>query len=244
MLSRVGSIALILVALSAATASAGWVASAFVGDVSYHGSDLHVERPKWGTDVVLSDVPYEGRSWDEPIYYGFRGGYFFDDPAWLGVEGEFVHAKVYAQTGAMVEASGQLDGLPARSPIAGREVMQEFSMSHGMNFLFVNVAARKNVGRPDASGRHRIVVVGRAGLGPTIPHPESYINGERSERYELGRPGAQVGAELAVRVYKRASVMVEYKFTGTKQRVSIVDGHASLWVLGHNVVMGLSFELN
>src|SRR6478752_1432155 len=54
--------------------------------------------------IVFRDVPFSGRSFHSPIYYGYRAGFYFKRQ--FGVEAEFIHLKIYADPDRSVEIAG------------------------------------------------------------------------------------------------------------------------------------------
>ena len=85
----------------------------------------------------------------------------------------------------------------------------------------------------------RLVLFGRAGLGPTIPHAESRIGSEVLEGYELGAVGLHLAGGLEIRLWRGMAAMAEYKLTHTNQTVSVVEGQARGLFTSHHGVFGL-----
>ena len=57
----------------------------------------------------MSPVVYGAASFKAPIYYGYRITYF-PRSRWMGVEGEFIHLKVIADTSRPGLSSGIIGG--------------------------------------------------------------------------------------------------------------------------------------
>ncbi len=230
---RRGSAALIVLTLTGlGTAQAGWRAAAYLGGAVNHEARLRLEQPARATRLDLRGVRYEGRSFQPPVYYGYRLGYFFGR---FGLEAEFVHQKIYAQAERTVEARGTFRG----EPVAGRWPMErfveQFSISHGLNMLLANAVWEQRLGR-------RSFLLLRLGVGPTVPHPESSIQGEARQDYQLGRAAIQAAAGLEFRLWRGLHAMSEYKFTRTRQRVEIVAGQAETIVRSHHAVFGVGLR--
>ena len=102
----------------------------------------------------------------------------------MGIEAEWIHAKVYAEIDHPVQARGTLRGVPIDATIPLSSIVNRLSMSHGLNFILANVSARHGFGPMDATGAHRLVGVVRAGAGPTLPHAESQIDNVYFEQYK------------------------------------------------------------
>lgn len=99
---------------------------------------------------------FRSRSFDPPLYYGFRGGYFLPRLPSLGFEAEFIHLKVYSNPHQRVRASGSRRGVPVDRELALGEVVQQYSISHGVNLLLFNVAARRGARRDSDSPDGRL----------------------------------------------------------------------------------------
>jgi hypothetical protein len=220
----------------------GWVVSGFVGGAGTSSSDLRVAQPELGTDVTFGDLRFEGRSFQGPLYYGARGGYFFPNLPSLGVEAELIHMKVYSDPSQVVRALGVHRGAPIAGELPLGSIVQGYSISHGANFLLFNVVGRHGFGRDAGRPDGRLVVSGRFGAGPTIPHTESTIDGERREQYELGRLGWQLAAGAEVQLWRGLYALGEYKLTRTRQRGDVFAGEAESLLRSHHGVFGLTYH--
>ena len=149
---------------------AGWVVAAYLGGASTRPTTLTISQPALGTRLDFDGVRLAGRSFDPPLYYGLRGGYFFRRMPSLGVEAEFIHLKVFSDPAQRVEAAGQLRGQTVGGEIPLGSVVRQYSISHGANLLLFNAVGRRRLGRGPDSPDGRLILAARAGLGPTIPH--------------------------------------------------------------------------
>ena len=113
------------------------------------------------------------------------------------------------------------------------DIVQQFAMSHGLNFLFADIGVRRHVSR-------RVTAALIAGAGPVLPHVETEVDGLAHEGYQIAGTGVQVAVGAEVRISRRLSVLTEYKWTRAVMRVSVVGGHASLTPSSHHVVVGLA----
>ena len=170
-----------------AHARADWIVSAFGGVAHTQSSTMDLSLPSQGTLLTLTDVDYRGESFQSPQYYGLRGTWIPNGHRWMGIEAEWIHAKVYAEIDHPVQARGTLRGVPIDATIPLSSIVNRLSMSHGLNFILANVSARHGFGPMDATGAHRLVGVVRAGAGPTLPHAESQIDNVYFEQYRRRR---------------------------------------------------------
>jgi opacity protein-like surface antigen len=215
-------------------AQGGWVVAAYLGYTYTHPSSLTISQEGLGTRVTFREVHFEGRSFATPLYYGVRGGRFLKSRPWLGFEAEFIHLKVFADTRREVQASGIESGRAIDGPIRLDQIIQRYSISHGVNLLLFNLAARRPVGR--------FLVSGRFGLGPTFPHTETTIFGRSQEQYELGRAAFQAAAGAEFSLHGGLHFLSEYKFTRTRQEGEVFSGSAESVLRSHHVVFGLSYH--
>jgi hypothetical protein len=229
----------ILVWLSGAgTARAEWVISAYLGSAHTLSAPLTIVQPMPGTDVRLEPVDYRGDSFRSPLYYGYRLTWFPQRIAWLGVETEFVHLKAYAQTDRLTHGFGRHHGIPVDGPVVVNDIVERFSISHGLNFLLFNAVVRHRF----RGGFSRFEVGGRIGAGPTIPHAESTIDGRSREGYSWGAPGWQAAGSVEVRLASRIDLIGEYKFSRARESVDVDRGTARGVFASHHVIAGLSWH--
>jgi hypothetical protein len=212
----------------------GWVVAAYLGGARTGDSPLSVSQPALGNDLTFEGVRLRSRSFDPPLYYGFRGGYFPRRAPSLGVEAEFIHLKVYSDPRQRVRVSGLRGGAALAGELPLGEIVQQYSISHGVNLLLFNAAARRRLGR--------LILNGRVGAGPTLPHTESSVEARRQEQYEVGRLAWQAAAGAEFNLWRRLYLLGEYKFTRTRQRGKVSSGTAESLLRTHHGVFGLSYH--
>lgn len=231
------ALAVLAALCSPSTARADWMLSGFLGAARTQSSTIDLSLPGQGTQLQLEGAEYRGESFQSPQYYGVRLTRTVGP--WLGIEGEFIHAKVFAEVERDVRATGTRHGAPLSADVRLSSVVQRLSMSHGLNFMLVNVAARRGFGPTTGSGTHRVVGVVRAGAGPTMPHAESHIDDVTMEQYEGGGLGVQVGAGIEVLLGHRVGALGEYKFTAASPEIDVPGGTATIPARTHHVVFGV-----
>ena len=180
----------------------GWVISSYLGGARTGASDLMISQPTLGNDLTFERVRFRSRSFDPPLYYGFRGGYFLHRMPFLGFEAEFIHLKVFSDPQQQVRVSGQRGDAAVSGELRLGEIVQQYSISHGVNLLLFNVAARHRIMRDADAPDGRLILATRAGVGPTLPHTESRIEGAGQEQYEIGRVGWQAAAGAEFKLWK------------------------------------------
>lgn len=211
----------------------------YLGTAHTGSAALSVSQPALDTNVTFASIDYRGEPFASPLYYGYHLSWFPRRSSWLGVDVELIHLKVYAQTGRESVITGLVHGASVHGSVPVNNVVERFSISHGLNFLLVNAVARRTLGRAGAAAR--VTLTGRAGAGPTIPHAESTIDGRSHEGYAWGSPGWHAAAGVHVRLAGHLAAVGEYKFTRTRQSVDVYEGRASSLFSSHHGVFGLSW---
>src|SRR5262245_40674874 len=229
-----------MLAIDVSRASADWTVAGFFGAAHTQESSIRLIQPPDSTDVTVSPVVYRSESFASPIYYGYRVG-VFPRSRWIGVEGEFIHLKVIAETSRLAAVVGTFkgDAVSVTQPIAA--ILERFSITHGVNLVLVNAVVRHALGGDDP--RPRWLLTGRLGVGASVPHPESTIAGEDLEQYEWGAFSAQAAAGVEVRLAGRVYLAGEYKLTRTDQDVSVVHGSVTTPLTTHHLVTGVVVHL-
>jgi hypothetical protein len=116
-------------------------------------------------------------------------------------------------------------------------VVQRFSMSHGVNLALMNIVVREQV--PLASrAREHVYGTLRAGVGATIPDTESTVMQQSHQGYQWGRGAYQLASGLEAPVKGSFGLFAEYKFTWTHQHNAIAGGTADLTLRSHHFVGG------
>ncbi|MDA7426310.1 outer membrane protein [Thalassococcus lentus] len=147
---------------------------------------------------------WDGKSFENPPYYGIRGTWWRTERLGFGVE--FTHAKVYARD-AEKTALGFSD--------------MEFTDGH--NVLTVNAMYRW----PDQWGNITPYVGG--GLGVAIPHVDVIhpASGSTTFGYQVTGPAARLTAGMSYPLSDRFSIFGEYQFTYSNNEAEL-DGGGSL----------------
>jgi opacity protein-like surface antigen len=212
-----------------------WAPTFYLGGTRTEHSTLTISQPGLGNQTIFSPVRFSGRSFDGPLYYGARIRYQLAVIPWLGVETEFIHLKVYADAAQTVQASGQRAGQSINRQMPLNEIVQQYSISHGVNLLLFNSVLTYPLTR-------QLSVTGRVGVGPTIPHTESTIDGRHQEQYEWGKVAWQGAGGVEIRLYRGLFALLEYKFTRTNQRGSVSSGDAQSLLRTHHGIFGLGYR--
>jgi opacity protein-like surface antigen len=205
-------------------------------------SDLTISQPSLNTNLRFQDLEFRGRSFDKPLYYDIRASFFRHRKSWLGAEAEFIHLKVYSKPEQRVQAEGINQGVAINGQINLGDIVQRYSITHGVNLLLFNLAGRRVYSRNDSHPHGRLILIARAGAGFTIPHTESIINGVSQEQYERGRFAWQAAGGAEVHLWRGLFGVGEYKFTRTRQKGKVFSGEADSLLRSHHGVFGFSYH--
>jgi hypothetical protein len=230
----------IFLVVHATPAWADWMVAGYFGAAHTMDAPLMVQQPSLNTDLVFDPVTYQGQSFTGPLYYGYRIGHTL--PFWrhVAIEGEYIHLKMYAETRGDVRVRGRRGGMTVDQTVPLQDIVQRFSISHGVNLILVNAVFRYPVEVTERS--IPLTLTARLGAGPTIPHAESTIAGATQEGYELGALAAAAAAGAELRLWHGVHALAEYKFTRTNETVSVANGQATTRVRTHHAVFGLGFR--
>ena len=228
--------------LFAQSARAEFDLSVFTGVALSQDSDLDL-RQVGGTDLTYHDVSFEGRDFETPPFYGARLLWFPGEETHWGFGAEFFHLKLYAQTDETAHVTGRRSGFPVDTNERIDNTLQQFSLSHGLNYALADIVYRWQPGqRGDDFLGHLEPYVG-LGLGAAIPHVESEVNGNFHEEYQLHGPGVQGLAGVNVSLTKHVGLLFEYKLTyANLDSLDIPGGSIEVTPITHNVVAGLTFS--
>ncbi len=226
----------------AARARAEFDLSIFTGVALSQDSDLDLHQTG-GTDLTFHEASFEGRDFETPPFYGARLLYFLPNESHWGFGAEFFHIKLYAQTGDTVHVTGTRNGLGVDDNEPIENTVQQFSLSHGLNYALADVVYRWQPGeRGEDFLGHLQPYVG-LGIGAAIPHVESEVNGNFHEEYQFHGPGVQALAGVNVNLTKHWGLLFEYKFTyANLDSLEIPNGSIEITPLTHNIVAGLTFS--
>ena len=163
------------------------------------------------------------------------------------MEFEFIHPKAIADTNKKVDVEGRYHDLPVNEKVPMDKYAESFEISHGYNFALANVAYRYGFFPTEKIPYGRPQLVGRVGLGSTIIHPESIVDGHRhyvdKGGYEVGGLGLQFSPGVEVTLWKGLDAFAEYKYTYTQlDHVSIRSGNAKVTLESDHVAFGLSYH--
>jgi lipid A oxidase len=222
-------------------ATAEFSVAVYAGKLLTDNGDLHLKQGN--TDLTFNDVRWEDRSFENPIFYGGRISYWFDEmPTW-GLAIDFTHAKTILVASDTVSVKGSRNG----TPVAGTEPIsrsiEHFELSHGLNMITFNGLHRWfPAGKKDQSLMGRLQFYSGLGAGFSIPHVEADLNGERTERYQMAA-GPVVNGMLGLNYdfFRFLSGVLEYKLSYADVQADLDGGGAiNAGTVNHQFIFGLA----
>ncbi|WNG32484.1 hypothetical protein F0U61_01820 [Archangium violaceum] len=155
---------------------------------------------------------------------------------------DFFHDKAYAETEKPVRVTGTRGGEPVDVTETLGSTVRGFNMSHGMNYLTLDVVHRWNAcPEPGCTGRLQPYV--GAGAGLVIPHVEAAIGDASVSEYQVHGPAFQVLGGVAWPFASRFAVSGEYRFTHTSVTVDVPGGTLGTTLDTHHLMAGPSLRL-
>ncbi|PWT78384.1 MAG: hypothetical protein C5B59_01870 [Bacteroidetes bacterium] len=183
----------------------------------YTHSNVYVDQPVLGNNYSFRDIKgHDHKGWDDGLMtkaftipqYNYRLGFIFNKEKGLGFEINFDHTKfIFADQNARIK--GTFVNKPVDSTVAFNAQNGFFYyLNNGANFLLFNIVKRWHV-YESKNENLKINFLGKAGIGPVIPHVENSFFGQKNDpHFQLG--GWNVGVEGALRATFFKYVYIEY----------------------------------
>ena len=183
----------------------------------YTKSTVKIDQPSLGNHYSFISIKgHDHPGWDDGIFnkalsipqYNYRLGLFINQQKGLAVEINFDHTK-FIFTDQSARIKGNLDKKGIDSTVSFSKANGfYYYLNNGANFLLFNLVKRwhwVNNKRQSIS----VDLLGKAGLGPVIPHVENSFFGHKNEpHFQLG--GWNVGAEAALKTTFFHYIFIEY----------------------------------
>jgi len=234
-----------LLAAAASPAGAEGFIDLYVGKSFTQPSDLKIRQPSLQSDFSFAGVSFEDRSFEAPLYYGGRGGYFLESVPWFGLALEFFHFKMFAEADESRRVDGVAGGVPLGGKVPVETQVQRFDISHGVNYVTADAIFRYTlIEDPQQSPSGRLQIYAGIGLGPVITHAENTVAKLKGHAgYEVAGLGAQAFAGIRGLVWKYFGLFAEYKFTHSSLNVGIASGRGRVDEMSHHIIGGLTIHL-
>ncbi len=210
---------------------------AYLGKSFPASTYLKVSQDINQTFLRFDGVKLSDKSFEFPLYYGLRITYRlkFVNPRTF-VEFEFIHSKVYSDPEQAVKVAGIYRDSLINSVIRFGDIVQNFSISHGLNYGILNFGYKFDL-KPYISPFLKF------GFGVSIPHFETTIDSLSFERYEVNDFVVQLSCGIDFRVYRGIFGMVELKYTsGEIVNAGIYGGTAETFIKMFHFVFGFGYS--
>jgi hypothetical protein len=185
----------------------------------YTRSNVKVRQESLGNDYTFHSVRASDHpGWnEESIFtqaltipqYNYRLGFMIDEARGIGVEINFDHTKYIINHGQDIRMTGQFDGRSVDTSISYvKENGFHYYLNNGANFLLFNFVKRWTFAELFQNCL-RIDALGKAGIGPVIPHVDNSFFGRLNDPgFQLGGWNAGLEGDLKVTFFRY--VYLEY----------------------------------
>ena len=219
----------------------------------YTRSNVKVKQPATGSEYILKNVKgHDHRGWDESDFflmditipqYNYRIGYYFNAKKNIAFEINFDHTKFIITDGQQIHVAGIIRDKYKDSSIVFSEANGfYYYLNNGANFLLFNLVKRWN-GYTSKDQKIKLDVMGKAGIGPVVPHVENSFFGQPNKpHFQLG--GWNTGIEGAVRATFYKQVYLEFAGKLDYARYShlkIYEGTASHAFSTAEIILNLGY---
>lgn len=214
----------------------------YAGQSFTDNGDLNLTQGK--ANLNFSDVSWDDKSFEEPIFYGARIGYWFESAPNWGLSIDFAHLKNYLEYDKNVPISGtDANGNSVNGVGPITDHIQDFNMSHGVNTLTFNGQYRWfPTGQRDQTLLGRMQLYTGFGAGFSVPHVEAMISGVQTYEYQAAA-GPVVNGMMGINydLYKFISGFAEYKLTYVDVEDDLKGGGTiNTETVNHQLIFGLA----
>jgi len=184
----------------------------------YTRSTVKISQPELNNHYQYKSIRgHDHRGWDDGLFskalsipqYNYRIGYMFNNKKDLGVEINFDHTK-FIISNQMASVKGTLYGRQVDSSVNFTAANGfYYYLNNGANFLLFNIVKRWHW-YTNKQENIKIDALGKAGIGPVIPHVQNkfFSEPENEPHFQFG--GWNTGIEGAIRSTFYKYVFIEF----------------------------------
>lgn len=183
----------------------------------YTRSTVKIDQPVLGNHYRFSSISGNDHpGWNEGLFtkaftipqYNYRMGLFLNKKKGLAVEINFDHTKfIIGNQVARVKGTFNKREVDTTVNFSADNGFRYY-LNNGANFLLFNIVKRWHL-YAGKNERIKIDLLGKAGIGPVIPHVQNTFFGQDNKpNFQFG--GWNIGAEAAVRVTFYNYVFLEF----------------------------------
>lgn len=185
----------------------------------YTHSNIRINQPELGNYYLFNHVrAHDHKGWDDGLFskaltipqYNYRLGYFFNKEKGLAFEINFDHTKyIFADQNVRITGTVGGSAKPVDSVIAFNAANgYYYYLNNGANFLLFNIVKRWKLYKLP-NEKIKIDILGKAGIGPVIPHVENSFNyNKNNPDFQFG--GWNTGIEGAIKATFFNTVFIEF----------------------------------
>lgn len=184
----------------------------------YTKSNVKIKQPSLGNDYTFNNIKgHDRRGWDNDLFkkgisipqYNYRLGYIFNPEKGWGFEINFDHTKFIFTDEQDVSLTGKLNGRQVDTTLHfSQKNGFYYYLNNGANFLLFNLVKRQKI-YITRDEKFRLDFLGKAGIGPVIPHVENSFFGQANKpHFQLG--GWNVGVEATLKATFFKYAFIEY----------------------------------
>jgi hypothetical protein len=183
----------------------------------YTKSNIKISQPSLGNNYRFAGIKgHDHPGWDQGLFsipisipqYNYRIGLFVNKKKGIAFEINFDHTKfIFADQQARIK--GTRNNKPVDSTVNFNVANGDYYyLNNGANFLLFNIVKRWHW-VTTKNEKIKIDLLGKAGIGPVIPHVENSFFGQKNKPgFQFG--GWNIGAEAALRATFFNYVYLEY----------------------------------
>lgn len=216
----------------------------------YSTSDIHIEQPKLNNDYVFNNTKAHDRiGWNRlfqvPLtipQYNYRIGYFFDKEQNWAIELNFDHTKYVVTEGQAIQVTGTMNGNRIDTVIITSNSTLNYQLNNGANFFLFNLVRKVGLFTTN-SKKFQLDFLGKAGIGPLIPHVQNTIFGvPNTPHFQLGGWNTGVEGTLKATFFKHLYLEFCAKLDYARySRLRLETGYANHHFVTTELILNLGY---
>ena len=219
----------------------------------YSASNIHIDQPSLNNNYTFQKtLAHDHIGWDKLFQraltipqYNYRLGYFFDQKQNWGFELNFDHTKYVVTEEQTVHITGTMNNVPVDMFAITTDAVLRYQLNNGANFFLFNLVRRLNI-FTSSSEKIQVDFLGKAGVGPVIPHVQNTIFGnENTPHFQFG--GWNTGLEATVKAIFFKHIYLEFcgKFDYARySRLKIYEGFANHSFFTRELILNLGYTFS
>jgi len=203
----------------------------------YTNSNVHIQQSALGNNYeIVQAQARDHLGWNTGILnkaltipqYNYRLGFYLNEQQDMGFELNFDHTKYLLRDPQTIHVTGTMNNQSVNEYVNFTQSNGfYYYLNNGANFFLFNFVKRWGITRSQ-SNNFALDFVGKAGIGPVVPHVQNMLFGEANlPHFQLGGWNTGVETVLRATIYKYAFVEFSQKVDYARyQQLSIYEGKA------------------